>query len=54
MRLDLAKTNVTDLGLRELMGLTNLRTLNLIGCANVTDAGLIELHKSMKTTQIEN
>lgn len=54
VRLDLAKTNVTDLGLRELMGLTNLRTLNLIGCANVTDAGLIELHKSMKTTQIEN
>ena len=39
--LDLAGcTLVTDVGVRELRGLTKLKTLNLSYCTHVTDAGL--------------
>ena len=41
--LDLGGSNVTNVGLRELRGLTALTELNFNWCSNVTDVGLQEL-----------
>ena len=40
--LDLSETQITDAGLKELVGLKNLQTLKL-GFTRVTDAGLVTL-----------
>ena len=42
-RLNLGDSNVTNVGLRELRGLTALSTLRLNFCPSVTDVGLQEL-----------
>ena len=42
IEVDLSRTQVTDAGLKELVALKNLTTLNL-GSTQVTDAGLKEL-----------
>jgi hypothetical protein len=43
---------LTDDGLVHLKGLTNLQTLDLIGCEKITDSGVAELQKALPNCEI--
>jgi hypothetical protein len=50
--LGLGRTEVTDMGLKELNELKQLKELILVGCMNVTDAGVKELQKALPECKI--
>ena len=43
----LNNTKITDAGLRQLTGLTNLQRIDVTRCDNITDAGVAELQKAL-------
>ena len=47
-------TPITDAGLVHLKGLTNLETLNLVFCGQVTRAGIGELKQALPNCKIRN
>jgi hypothetical protein len=50
--IDLSHTEVTDAGLKHLEGLTSLQKIGLIGCEEVTDAGIEGLKRALPQAEI--
>jgi len=50
--LNLSRTQVTDAGLVHLRGLKDLKTLSLVGCEQLTEAGVQELQRSLAHTTL--
>lgn len=50
--LDLSHTRVSDAGLKQLEGLTSLQELALVGCDELTDAGIDALQKALPNVVI--
>ena len=52
--LQLNDTQITDAGLRQLTGLTNLRRVDVTRCDNITAAGVAELQKALPNRGVSN